>query len=97
MVALEKWNKPKKIWNNLKKIGIYAGITVCSIFLLIFVINFVKSFFCTPKPDTWVKRWGSGKLSPGFLYNWKRTIFLYVTGIGSAIGLFYLVKFLKEI
>jgi hypothetical protein len=89
MVALENWDKPSKIWTNLRRIGVYAGITVCSLFVFAFLINFIKSFICMPHAGSWIKRLENGT-TPCFIYTWPRTIFAYITGALGTAGLILL-------
>jgi hypothetical protein len=95
MVALEDWDKPSKIWTNLRRIGVYAGITICSLFVLAFLINVIKSFFCKAK-NGW--GWNNGFIKPNnrlngsfpIIHTVYRSIFTWITGGLGITGLILL-------
>ena len=97
-MALDKWNKPSRIWNNLKKIGIYAGLTVCSLLALAFFINIIISFFCETKNGGKWSEWTRGRWDlPGsfpVIYTGARTIFTWITGPLSIFGIIMLTSYL---
>lgn len=97
-MALDKWNKPSRIWSNFKKIGIYAGLTLCGLMALAFTINLMFSFFCSTKGDGNWNKWSRGRSkwygSFPIMYTGARTIFSWITGPLSIFGIIMLVRYL---